>query len=127
MSTKKTTKRTTSKKKSAKKAEKKKDIGIDVAPPKKECSDPNCPFHGHLKVRGQIIKGRVVSESSHQTVIVERRYLKYDQKYERSERRVSRYPAYNPRCINATVNSEVRIMECRPLSKTKSFVVVEVV
>jgi small subunit ribosomal protein S17 len=103
------------------------DIGIDVAAPTKECDDTNCPYHGSLKVRGQIIKGKVVSDSAHQTVIVERQYSRYNKKYERSERRISRYPAYNPKCINATVNNEVRIMECRPISKTKSFVVIEVV
>ncbi|MFQ5801141.1 MAG: 30S ribosomal protein S17 [Candidatus Hydrothermarchaeales archaeon] len=103
------------------------DIGIDVTPPSKECSDPNCPFHGSLKVRGQIIEGRVVSDKAHQTVIVEKEYSKYDKKYERSERKVSRYPAYNPRCINASPGDVVKIMECRPISKTKSFVVIEAV
>jgi len=27
-------------------------IGVKVSPPKKECDDPNCPFHGGLKLRG---------------------------------------------------------------------------
>ena len=34
------------------------DIGIDVTPPEKECTDQNCPFHGKLSVRGQILEGQ---------------------------------------------------------------------
>ena len=37
------------------------DIGIDVASPKMECNDPNCPFHGSLPVRGQVIDGVVAT------------------------------------------------------------------
>ncbi len=103
------------------------DIGIDMKAPEKECDDPNCPFHGSLRVRGQILEGTVVSDKSHQTVIVEKENTRYDKKYERSERRLSRYPAYNPKCVGASVDDRVRIMECRPISKTKSFVVIEVV
>ena len=36
-----------------------KNIGIEVAAPQGECNDPNCPFHGDLSVRGQIIDGVV--------------------------------------------------------------------
>jgi small subunit ribosomal protein S17 len=101
------------------------DIGIDVTPPKEECDDSNCPFHGGLKVRGQIIDGRVVSDKAHQTVVVEKEYTRYNKKFERSERRMSRYSVHNPKCINAAVDDTVKIMECKPISKTKSFVVVE--
>ncbi|MEM3953324.1 MAG: 30S ribosomal protein S17, partial [Nitrososphaerota archaeon] len=36
-----------------------KNIGIPVNPPQRECNDPNCPFHGYLKVRGIILTGTV--------------------------------------------------------------------
>ena len=36
------------------------DIGIDVKPPERECEDENCPFHGTLSVRGQLLRGKVV-------------------------------------------------------------------
>ncbi len=101
------------------------DIGIDVAQPKEKCDDQNCPFHGGLKVRGQIIQGKVVSDKSHQTVVVEKKYTRYNEKFERSERRMSRYSVHNPKCITAAVDDTVKIMECKPISKTKSFVVVE--
>ncbi|MBN1455027.1 MAG: 30S ribosomal protein S17, partial [Methanomicrobia archaeon] len=40
-------------------------------------------------------------------------------------KRQSKIHAHNPPCINAKVGDIVKIAECRPLSKTKSFVVVE--
>jgi small subunit ribosomal protein S17 len=105
---------------------KKMDIGIDVTPPKKECDDPNCPFHSGLKVRGQIIEGKVVSDKGHQTVVVKKEYTRFNKKFERSERRVSRYSVHNPKCLNASSDDTVKFMECKPISKTKSFVVIEV-
>jgi small subunit ribosomal protein S17 len=60
------------------------------------------------------------------TVVVEREYLHYVKKYNRYEKRRSRYHAHNTPCLNARVGDQVRIAECRPLSKTKNFVVVEV-
>ena len=47
-------------------------IGIEVAAPEGECSDPNCPFHGTLSVRGQIIDGVVDAVKMNKTVIVKR-------------------------------------------------------
>ncbi len=109
------------KKKSKKEA---KNIGIEVNPPKKICSDGNCPFHGFLKVRGRIFAGKVVSRKE-KTVAVEWDYLNYVPKYERSERRRSRVYAHLPPCMDIAVGDKVRVAECRPLSKTKSFVVIE--
>lgn len=103
-----------------------KDIGIEAKPPEKECKDEKCPWHGKLKIRGKVLEGRVVSVRAQKTAIVERDYLHHVPKYERYERRHSRIPAYNPECINAKEGDRVKIVECRPLSKTKSFVVIEV-
>lgn len=101
------------------------DIGIDVKAPKEKCDDRNCPFHGTLKVRGQRLEGRVVSDKMAGTVVVEREYYRYNKKYERQEKRRSRIFAHNPGCIGARIGEEVGIMECRPISKAKSFVVIE--
>ncbi|MDI6866058.1 30S ribosomal protein S17 [Methanoculleus sp.] len=101
-------------------------IGLGVPTPEKECEDANCPFHGTLPVRGQVITGKVVSDRMNATVVVEREYLHYVKKYNRYEKRRSRYHAHNTPCLNARIGDVVRIAECRPLSKTKSFVVVEV-
>lgn len=101
------------------------DIGIEVAAPSKPCTDPACPFHGHLKVRGQQIVGIARSTKMEHTAVVEKELLHYDQKFERYERRTRRYAAHVPPCLAVAAGTEVRIMECRPLSKTVSFVVVE--
>jgi len=102
-----------------------KDIGIEVGEPEKECEDINCPFHGKLAVRGEILEGVVVSDKALKTVVVLRSYVRKVRKYERFEKRRSKIHAHNPPCINAKVGDAVKIAECRPLSKTKSFVVVE--
>jgi len=109
------------------KKQKARDIGIDVTPPKNECDDPKCPFHGKLPVRGKVVNGIVVSDRAQKTAIVERNYLQFISKFERYERRHSRIAAYNPSCIDAKIGDTVKIAECRPLSKTKSFVIVEIV
>ena len=91
-----------------------------------ECNDKNCFKHGTLRTRGFIIEGRVVSDKPKRTVIVEYDYTKYVPKYERSERRRSRIPAHNPDCIGAKKGDIVRIAECRRISKTKAFTVIEI-
>ena len=101
-------------------------IGFDVAAPTEECKDGNCPFHGTLSVRGQVIDGTVVSDKTARTVVVQREYLKYIPKYERYEKRKSKLHAHNPDCVAAKTGDRVSLAECRPLSKTKSFVVIKV-
>ncbi|MCL1983824.1 MAG: 30S ribosomal protein S17 [Methanomassiliicoccaceae archaeon] len=106
-------------------AAKVKDIGIDVIPPAGVCEDVNCPFHGTLPVRGQVIEGTVVSIKMDKTAVVERKYLKYQKKYERYEKRTSKYSVHAPACFELKAGDHVKVMECRPLSKTVSFVVIE--
>ena len=101
-------------------------IGIEVKTPKSVCEDPDCPFHGSLRVRGAKLEGKVVSDSMQKSVVVEREYLHYLPKYERYERRRRKYLAHNPDCIKAKKGDRVIIAECKPLSKCKSFVVVGV-
>ncbi|MDI6798619.1 MAG: 30S ribosomal protein S17 [Candidatus Aenigmarchaeota archaeon] len=105
----------------------KKNIGIDAKPPERVCSDPKCCWHGKLPIRGKVIEGIVVSAKAQKTAIVKREYFHYIPKYERYERRHSRIAAYNPECISAKEGDRVRIAECRPISKTKAFTVIEVI
>lgn len=101
------------------------DIGIDVTPPERLCADDNCPFHGTLPVRGTMIDGTVVSARMNRSVVVEKEYSHFIKKYERYEKRTRRYLAHAPPCMDISPGSHVKIMECRPLSKEISFVVVE--
>jgi small subunit ribosomal protein S17 len=100
-------------------------IGINVKEPERECTDVHCPFHGRLPVRGITLTGKVVSTAMDKAVIVERMRMHYVPKFERYEKRSSRYVAHSPPCLGIQKGDEVVIAECRPLSKTISFVVVE--
>lgn len=100
-------------------------MSLTLKKPKKTCNDRNCPFHGELPVRGRVMEGVVVRAKMERTVIVRRDYIHYVPKFRRYERRRSRIPSHNPPCINAKEGDHVRIAECRPISKTVSFVVIE--
>jgi small subunit ribosomal protein S17 len=52
--------------------------------------------------------------------------MHYIRKYKRYEKRSSKLHAHNPPCIGAKTGDMVKIAECRPLSKSTTFVVVEV-
>ena len=102
------------------------DIGVDVQPPTHEWDgDLNDPFYGTLPVRGQLLQGVVVRARAQRTAVVKIERLKYDSKYERYQRRSSRIQVHNPASVGAQEGDAVTIMECRPLSKTKSFVIIE--
>lgn len=103
------------------------DIGIDVRAPKREPApgDQLNPFNGSLPVRGSVIVGRVVSQKMQGTVIVQKVHSHLVEKFDRYEKRSRRYPAHLPSNIDVNVGDEVTIAECRPVSKTVTFVVVE--
>ena len=100
-------------------------IGVEVKTPAEICNDKNCPFHGTLSVRGQIITGVVKSNKMQGSILVKREFMHYVQKYERYEKRTSTFAAHCPPCIKLQVGDKIRIAECRPLSKTISFVTIE--
>lgn len=108
-------------------------IGLDVpTPPEPENPEEydyeTCPFYGELPVRGQVIEGEVVSTEMAKSVVVEREYDVSVPKYDRLMKRRSRIPAHVPGVLEPLSEGDiVRIAETRPLSKTKSHVVVEVV
>ncbi len=107
------------------KENKTKNIGVDVKAPSRTCNDRNCPFHGSLRVRGRIFTGTLIRKDLNNTATIEWPRVAYLQKFERYEKKRSRVKAHNPDCINAEVNDKVTIMETRPISKTKSFVIIE--
>lgn len=80
-----------------------------------------------ISLRGKTFVGTVVSAKASKTVTVAWERRKFVPKYERYERRRSKVAAHNPENINAKEGDMVRIMECRPISKTKHFVVTEIV
>ena len=103
-----------------------KNIGIEVHPVTKSCNDHNCPFHGALRCRGRTFRGTVIGTKMHKTVVVEWETIKAEKKFERFEKKRTRLKAHNPECLSAKEGDGVLISECRPISKTKSFVVIEI-
>ncbi len=111
----------------AKAGQKVRNIGIpNIEPPERTCDDPNCPFHGSLPVRGRIMEGIITSVKMHKTITFQMDYLALIKKYMRYERRRSKKHAHLPPCLDAKPGDTVRVVECRPLSKTVSCVVVSV-
>jgi len=92
-----------------------------------ECHDRKCPFHGSLRTRGRNFEGKIVKKT-HKTVRVEWPRFKFFPKYERYAKTRSRVQAHLPDCLSGIeVGTQVKISECRPISKTKHFVVIGLV
>ncbi|MDD3175025.1 MAG: 30S ribosomal protein S17 [Candidatus Nanoarchaeia archaeon] len=80
----------------------------------------------NTSIRGKIIVGRVVSAKMHKTVTVEWERKVLLRKFERFTKKTSKVAAHNPENINAQEGDLVKIGEVRPLSKTKNFMVLEI-
>lgn len=101
-------------------------IGVSVIAPRKTCEDKLCPFHGTLSIRGKLLTGIVTSAKAPRMIVVSREYPGPVKKYKRFQRTRSKVHAFLPSCVDVKEGQEVKIAECRPLSKTVSFVVIEV-
>ena len=98
--------------------------GMGFSKPDAPCADGNCPFHGKLRLHGRRLTGTVSSARMRRTanIIIER--MAVVKKYDRYERKRSKLKAHNPECISAKEGDKVEVVECRPLSRTKHFVIV---
>ncbi|RLT27427.1 MAG: 30S ribosomal protein S17 [Chloroflexi bacterium] len=70
--------------------------------------------------------GTVVSDKGDQTIIVAIERAAPHRLYHKVIRRTKRYPVHDPN-NSATLGDTVRIEECRPISKTKRWRLVEVI
>ncbi|MDP3728816.1 MAG: 30S ribosomal protein S17 [bacterium] len=104
----------------------KKNVGMGFVSPSKSCSDKHCPFHGDTKLHGRVFEGKVIQKNPHKTINVEWPRIAYLSKFERYSKKRSRVKAHNPECIEAELGDMVTIVETRPISKTKKFIVVKV-
>ncbi|MHB1909520.1 MAG: 30S ribosomal protein S17 [Nitrososphaerales archaeon] len=100
-------------------------IGLDVKSPSRQCEDPNCPFHGSLRVRGKLLSGKVVGVSQGKFAVVERESYRYNKKYMRYLKTRNKLHAHLPPCVELSLGDVATVAECRPLAKTISFVVVQ--
>lgn len=80
-----------------------------------------------ITTRGRTFTGTVVRAKMAKTVTVEWEKTKYIPKYERYEKSRTRVKAHNPESINAKEGDTVVIKETRPLSKTKHFIVTQII
>lgn len=102
-----------------------KNAGVNIKPPKGKCEDRKCPFHGDVTVRGRTIMGTIARSRAMRTAIVQTTRHRPVKKYERTERRKTKLKVHNPSCVDAHEGDRVLIMETRPLSKTKNFVILQ--
>lgn len=101
-------------------------IGIDVKYPLESCTDPNCPFHGEISVKRKFVTGKVVSTKMNKSAVIERQIRIYIPKYERYLMKKTRQSVHNPSCIQVKEGDVIRAALTRPISKTKTYVIVEV-
>ncbi len=102
-----------------------KNVGIQGAKsPNRSCTDADCPWHGTVSTRGKLIYGRLAGQKTKGMAVIERDYYQYVPKYSRYEKRRGKIHAHVPPCISVKEGQQVVAAECRPLSKTISFVVV---
>ena len=87
--------------------------------------DKKCPFTSDVTIRGAILKGLVISTKMERTIIVRRDYLRYVKKYRRYEKRHRNIPAHCSPCFDVKEGDIVTIGQCRPLSKTVRFNVID--
>ncbi len=97
-----------------------------IAAPKKECTDKKCPFHGQIDVKERLFGAKVIKRDTNRSATVEWLRPYYVPKYERYEMRRSRIRVHNPMCVDARIGEQVLIGQTRPLSKTKTHVIVQV-
>ncbi|MFW6230494.1 MAG: 30S ribosomal protein S17 [Nanoarchaeota archaeon] len=78
-----------------------------------------------VRTHGRSFVGTVISDKMNATVTVEWKWRVYIPKYERYMVKTSKVKAHNPDAIDAKEGDTVRIVQCRPISKTKHFIVTE--
>jgi small subunit ribosomal protein S17 len=103
-------------------------IGLPVKELKKKPieNENNNPFNGSLSIRGKIFEGIVINAKAKGTVVIERESLIEFSKFKRFGRSKNKIHAHVPSNLDIQEGDYVVAAECRPISKSVSFVVVEV-
>jgi len=103
-------------------------IGLPVKEPKKKSveNEINNPFNGSLTIRGKLFEGIVINAKAKGTVVVQKESPVYFKKFKRFGRSKNKIHAHVPSNLNVQKGDYVVAAECRPISKSVSFVVVEV-
>lgn len=78
-----------------------------------------------IRTHGRTFTGVVVAAGMHKTATIEWGRSKYIPKYERFEKLTTKVKAHVPENMTVKKGDLVKISECRPVSKTKHFIIVE--
>jgi len=103
-------------------------IGLPVKELKKKPveNENNNPFNGSLSIRGKIFEGIVINAKAKRTVVIQKELPIYFSKFKRYGRSKNKIHAHVPSNLNVQEGDYVVAAECRPISKSVSFVIVEV-
>ena len=103
-------------------------IGIPIKKlvKKPTVNDSNNPFNGTLAIRGKTFEGIVIKARGKGTITLQKESPIYFTKFRRYGRSKSRIHAHVPSNLDVKEGDHVIAAECRPISKSVSFVVVEV-
>jgi len=103
-------------------------IGLPLKEPKKKSveNEINNPFNGSLTIRGKLFEGIVINAKAKGTVVIQKESPVYFKKFKRFGRSKNKIHAHVPSNLNVQKGDYVVAAECRPISKSVSFVVVEV-
>ena len=103
-------------------------IGLPVKESKKKIDDNenNNPFNGSLSIRGKLFEGVVIKAKAKGTVVIQKESPVYFKKFKRFGRSKNQIHAHVPSNINVEEGDHVIAAECRPISKSVSFVIIEV-
>ena len=103
-------------------------IGLPVKEPKGKPleNEKNNPFNGSLTIRGKLFEGIVINAKAKTTVVIQKELPIYFSKFKRFGRSKNKIHAHVPSNLSVKEGDNVVAAECRPISKSVSFVVVEV-
>ena len=103
-------------------------IGLPVKESKKKIEkyEKNNPFNGTLSIRGKLFEGTVIDAKAKYTVVIQKESPVYFSKFKRYGRSKNKIHAHVPSNISVKEGDHVTAAECRRISKSVSFVVVEV-
>jgi small subunit ribosomal protein S11e len=106
-----------------------KSVGLGFRTPKEAINgtyiDKKCPFTGDVSIRGRILRGIVHSTKMKNTIIIRRNYLKFHEKYQRYMKRHKNFAVHCSPAFRPKVGDEVVVGQCRPLSKTVRYNVLQ--
>ena len=103
-------------------------IGLPVKEPKEKPlkNEKSNPFNGSLTIRGKLFEGIVIDAKAKRTAVIQKESLIYFEKFKRFGRSKNKIHAHIPSNLNVRKGDRVTAAECRPISKSVSFVIVEV-